>query len=315
MENKSFFSGGLDRDTDERLIKPDSYRYALNIRNISSESSDVGAIENLKGNVQVSFTLPSGDNKTIGTVEDPVDSSLFYFVWNSEGNHSILEYNSKVNSVTKILQNKGLRFIKNQLITSANIVRTSKSDPDNNSLDMKQRLLYWTDDVNPPRKINVEKAQKHQAEFDANGSGGTYGSEMYGKGLNNFFQSNFVANNDIQERYINAIKYAPVKRATTAFGSDLLVHTNNVKTTMFQFSYRYIYDDGEVSPIAPWSDIAVSEDLALNQLGKGANLPYLDNKIEVTVFNWIDTVKKIEVLAREGNNPDNNVLIIDTIDN
>ena len=116
MENKSFFSGGLDRDTDERLIQPDSYRYALNIRNISSESSDVGAIENLKGNVQVSFTLPSGDNKTIGTVEDPVDSSLFYFVWNSEGNHSILEYNSKVNSVTKILQNKGLRFIKNQLI-------------------------------------------------------------------------------------------------------------------------------------------------------------------------------------------------------
>ncbi len=47
---KKSFTGGLDRDTSERLMAQGDYRHALNVRNISSESNQVGVIENVKGN-------------------------------------------------------------------------------------------------------------------------------------------------------------------------------------------------------------------------------------------------------------------------
>ena len=47
---KKSFTGGLDKDTSERLMSQGDYSHALNIRNISSESNQAGVIENIKGN-------------------------------------------------------------------------------------------------------------------------------------------------------------------------------------------------------------------------------------------------------------------------
>ena len=52
------FTGGLDRDSDARLIKEGDYYYALNMRNISSEGSTEGVIETIKGTTEVSYTPP-----------------------------------------------------------------------------------------------------------------------------------------------------------------------------------------------------------------------------------------------------------------
>jgi len=56
---KRVFIGGLDKDTDPRLLKNGDYHYALNIRNISSESNTEGVIENIKGNKIVSYEFPN----------------------------------------------------------------------------------------------------------------------------------------------------------------------------------------------------------------------------------------------------------------
>ena len=45
--NRSFTKGKMNKDLDERLLPPNEYRDAMNITVSSSESSDVGAIENL----------------------------------------------------------------------------------------------------------------------------------------------------------------------------------------------------------------------------------------------------------------------------
>ena len=47
----TFVSGRMDKDRDERLVENGSYRDALNIQVSSSEGSDVGAVENLLGNI------------------------------------------------------------------------------------------------------------------------------------------------------------------------------------------------------------------------------------------------------------------------
>lgn len=59
------FIGGLDRDSDARLIKEGDYYYALNMRNISSEGSTEGVIENIKGTTEVpySFTDSNSDDQ------------------------------------------------------------------------------------------------------------------------------------------------------------------------------------------------------------------------------------------------------------
>ena len=52
-QDKRVFTGGMDKDSDPRLIKNGDYRDALNIRNISSSDSTSGSVENIEGNTIV----------------------------------------------------------------------------------------------------------------------------------------------------------------------------------------------------------------------------------------------------------------------
>ena len=92
--DKRIFTGGLDRDSDERIVQNGDYRYALNIRNTSSDGDEVGTVQNVQGNLLVSYSLPAGLNKVIGSCHHNADNTVYYFVWNNNGSHSILEYNS-----------------------------------------------------------------------------------------------------------------------------------------------------------------------------------------------------------------------------
>ena len=47
-QDKRVFTGGMDKDSDPRLIKNGDYRDALNIRNISSSDGTSGSIENIE---------------------------------------------------------------------------------------------------------------------------------------------------------------------------------------------------------------------------------------------------------------------------
>lgn len=62
LQEKKQFIGGLDRDTDERLVKEGDYFYALNTRNQSSESNSIGVIQNIPGTLKVDFTFPTGQS-------------------------------------------------------------------------------------------------------------------------------------------------------------------------------------------------------------------------------------------------------------
>ena len=58
---RSFVAGIMNKDLDERLIPADQFRDALNVSIGISESSDVGAVENTKGNKNIStITFPVG---------------------------------------------------------------------------------------------------------------------------------------------------------------------------------------------------------------------------------------------------------------
>lgn len=153
------FKGGLNQDDEDRNLPDGDYRFALNVHSGSSDSDNIGAVENLRGNVLLSFPLANGRNKCIGTYEykpgslitggssESNTSFVIYFIWNSIGAHEILKYTPESDENGKIEEVTGgpiLNFDEFHLITGVNIV--------------DGKLLYWVDYFNNNRKTNIEKA-------------------------------------------------------------------------------------------------------------------------------------------------------------
>tara|TARA_R110000850_G_scaffold233399_1_gene358318 strand:- start:41 stop:958 length:918 start_codon:yes stop_codon:yes gene_type:complete len=90
-ELKNTFTGGkMEKDLDERIVPTSQYREALNISVATSEDSDVGAAQNILGNVKVTEAIQSrtmamgkeyaGDNYHVAEVIDPQTSMLYRFI-------------------------------------------------------------------------------------------------------------------------------------------------------------------------------------------------------------------------------------------
>jgi hypothetical protein len=149
---------GINQDDTFALVDTKEYLNALNLRFTTSESGKVGQLSTIEGNVlknttlnvsgtEVPFVLPAGDNSIIGAYEDTPNKRMFFFNRNSNGNHGIYCYDSVLDIVYTVLLSSqvedGLGF--SSLIHSVSMIDT---------------LIYWTDGVNPQRRINVEAGIK-----------------------------------------------------------------------------------------------------------------------------------------------------------
>lgn len=153
------FLGGMDRDTELRSVADGDFMDALNTRNAVTDQDNRSAVENVRGNVLViNNSLANGVNKVIGSIEDNKDDSIIYFVYNSLGYHGIYRYwrNKPIGtngSIETLLQ---IRYPQAYTINSNPL----NFDPDHfiTGVDLIQDKLYWTDDLNRSRKINIVKA-------------------------------------------------------------------------------------------------------------------------------------------------------------
>ena len=182
----SFLASKMNKDLDDRLIPSNEYKDALNIAVSNSEDSDVGALENILQNTSVfpistTSNLGYNNGKVIGYAVDNSRDSVYLF-WtnytfdpnsgredhqaangNSNTNSAIIQYNTKNSELTKTLvSGRFLNFSTDSLILGANIV---------------ENLLFWTDNRNQPRKINIETASAN-----ASGSVKTTGLNAIGNG-------------------------------------------------------------------------------------------------------------------------------------
>lgn len=86
----TFIAGMMDKDRDERLVKNGTYRDALNIHISSSEGSDVGAVENLLGNKQLT-DLGLKNAQTIGSITYGLKDKIYWII-TSDNIDGIYEY-------------------------------------------------------------------------------------------------------------------------------------------------------------------------------------------------------------------------------
>lgn len=283
--DKRIFTSGMDSDSDDRLIGQGFYRTAKNVRVGSSDGEDVGALENVRGNTLVGTHY--GDGKVIGSHRSEERNSIIYFVYDQANNHGIYEY--KDDSLSIVLVNSILNFSEDHLITGINDI---------------DGLLYWTDDYNPPRKINIEKAKAHT---QSNGSSPDGYSSLLSNGT--LFE---------REQFISAIKAQPAQRPTWQFVTDTSKDYNRVRHgKYFKFKYRYVYDDNEKSAWSSVSDITYTDYDVLESTGIEFSSFSIENMsaynaIVVSFLSGHETVKRIEVAASES---ESDFFLIADVDN
>ena len=75
----------MNKAVDERLLPNGEYVDALNVRLGSTEASEIGSVENSKGNTQLTTlefngTALSNNAKCIGAYEDGTRETIYWFV-------------------------------------------------------------------------------------------------------------------------------------------------------------------------------------------------------------------------------------------
>ena len=147
---KTFVRGRMNKSLDERLIPDGEYIDAMNVRVGSTELTDVGALENTKGNVKISNILYNGSPIAstavcIGALEDGVNDTIYWFIHSEDdGVDMIVSMNVETGlTIYHVISTSVLNFSRDHLINGADLV---------------EDLLFFSDGYNPPRKINVKRS-------------------------------------------------------------------------------------------------------------------------------------------------------------
>jgi hypothetical protein len=326
----------LDSTTDPLLVKGDSMTDALNV--VLSEgdffsddgSGDFGVMKSSMGNKAVQgvndFDLPDQqyDYKILGSVLDKRTNVVYFFVWSSNQNHhGIYAYdkdgvlptdpnnaNGVKDRVRLILRSNTLKFKKSSFV-SADVVHSGRSTFEKYGFDQdlqdstywdlidSDAIIYFTDNVNEPKKVNAYRALLENSQ--QTGDTATLGYSDYN-------------NLDDMLDFISACPRTPLKTIEFEFLSDDSVQESNfINADGFQFAYQLVYKDGIESSISPYSEIAVPK-VRLEQ-GTNTSVNYYENNlcklyIPAEEYNRKE-VEAVKIIAREGDLGD--FLLIDKI--
>lgn len=261
----TFVQSKMNKDIDERLVPKGQYPHAENLRVAQSDGSDVGALENVKGNERLT-DLGLTNAKTIGAYTDGANQKIYWFVTSNEKD-LVMEYNFLTRQQSVLLESSNpdgvLNFNKDYLITG--VVKIINGDS-------RRDLLVWTDDLNPIRKINIERAKT-------------------------YLPDGFI------EDDISLAKKPPIHAPTTVFTYLGDTSENSIENKFLSFSYRYKYLDGEYSALSSYTNYKFSpEEFSLDfQTMENEGMVNAFNAVRVG-FNTGDArVTDIQLIVKESN--------------
>jgi len=149
----NFIAGRMNKSVDERLLPPGEYIDAINVRLGSTESTEMGAVENSKGNTKLTSLEYSGTSLSssavcIGAFDDSQAETMYWFVHDPANPvidgivDMVVSYNVNTNLLNyHVITLNTLAFNPNYLITG---------------VDKIEDLLFFTDGLNSPKRINVK---------------------------------------------------------------------------------------------------------------------------------------------------------------
>ena len=237
---------------------------------------------------------------TIGAYEDTRNDKIYWFVASDHSFHLILEYDIKENDIKTVFRDSGdvntsaFNWRKNFLI---------------NDIDKVGDVLYWTSrQYGEPCSINVRKSKNSIARIDFNLSLGNDAPYVLNEeggtddiSLEDYYPYSLydpLYPSESKRQYVEVIKRPPLYAPTYVFGSSPSIAKNELFGNLFQFRYRYLFYDNEVSAWSPISDIVRSA-FDNNNVSQTNITPGVDNHLLVSVKNSSGIVKKIEIAGRK----------------
>jgi len=274
-EYRNFIKGRMNKSVDERLVPDGEYVDALNVRLGNTETTEIGSLENSKGNLPLSNILYqnnplSSTARCIGAFADGSNETIYWFV-NDPNNLTsptgivdmILSYQVTAGVLNyHIISDDSLDFpgIKTALNFSSTYLV--------NGVSIIENLLFFTDNYNPPRRIDV----------NAN-----YGAPF------------------VNGELINVIKKPPLKSPVWEL-STVATQLDFIEDKFVSFAYRYRYNNNEYSAVSPFSPVAFSTKPFRLNTDNFTNDGMLNefNRAVVTVETGPEEVVGFDVLFKYG---------------
>jgi hypothetical protein len=277
-EQKSFVKGRMNKSVDERLLPDGEYVDAQNLRLGSTELTEVGSGENTKGNVKLTTLQYKGDDLSgeavcIGAFADDARETVYWFVHDPFNDTAggvvdmIVSFNTQSQQLTyHVVSTSVLNFNPTYRVNAVNLI---------------DNLLFFTDDYNQPRKINIKRA---------------------------YPQPNASHVDQITELDISVIKPQPVEAPSIELQNNS-EDSNYIEDTFISFAYRYKYKDGEYSATSQFSQPAFFPDKfsldTSSMTNEGMTNEY--NSVKVSFNTGVDNVIGVDVLYKES---DSNVIYV-----
>ena len=181
----TFLKSRMNKDTEARILPQGEYRDAQNASVSASEDASVGSLENIRGNkLLTNLGLTDFNIEIIGQYADTVNNRIFFFLTNyTDASADSLGNLSQPNAIDPGL-NQYVDFVRNgagnyiaycqlpnvadssaiessnitfDILVSGTFLNFSKTHPIS-GINIVENLLFFTDNRNQPRKINVDSA-------------------------------------------------------------------------------------------------------------------------------------------------------------
>lgn len=287
--SRNFIAGRMNKSVDERLVPNGEYIDALNLRLGSTENSEVGSVENAKGNEQLTTlnykgTVLSSNAKCIGALDDTSTETIFWLI--HDPNFADSTVTGKLDLV--VSYNTITQGVNYHVISMRNGTSTTNTtlnfDPFHlvTGISLIENLLFFTDNLNQPREIDITKA------YDNPNSGTT--------------------TDGFTEEEILVIKKPPLfspEVELTVIGGD----ETYMEERFVSFAYRYLYANNQYSATSPFTDIAFAPNNfdfnAASYLNEGMVNAF--NGAIVTYNTGSELVLGVDILFKEA---DGNVVKI-----
>ena len=256
---KAFPLGKQNRDNDPRVIPDGEYIRLVNGRIARSEEGGVGALENSTGNSAIT-TYVDANAVVLGSIRDIAEEKLYYFIHGSEED-AIYEYDEVNDSFMPLIRDDRtpslLNFNVDFLITGINVI--GEGD---------ERLLLWTDNFNPPRKINIARSKTRFDGSLTDADGARITDEFISVVKTPPLLSPLVEEVRLPD---NPLASSNAELDPFLEGSDLNLPiaqkrekveevvnqirlADNLENKFPRFAYRWRYEDNEYSALSPFSE-------------------------------------------------------------
>ena len=288
---RNFVLGRMNKSLDERLVPNGEYVDALNVRLGSTEESEIGSVENSKGVTKLTTITYEGANlstsaRCIGAYEDGARETIYWFVHDSDFS---LGTTGKLDLIISLDINKN--------IMTYHVISIDDGDNANTTLNfnpsylitgvnMVDDLLFFTDDYNPPRFIDINK---------------------------NYAKPTSLTQDGITSEELLVIKKPPLE--TVGINSILNASEDTFLEDRFVcFAYRWRYSNNEYSATSQFSAPSFTPSLFSYNYSTGLNDGMLNkaNSCQITYNSGGELVVGIDLLWKDMQT--GNIRVIDKLD-